>query len=136
FFAERRSDARALEPPGAQPRSPDKRALARGLGDVRLTRAYIGSCTGGKITDFINAARVLQGRRVAVDTFLVPATTEISRGLRSETVDGRPLLGVFQDAGCPVSPDAACAAWLGGPRGGLGRVTSPAVCSSPPRLHV
>ncbi len=130
FFAERRYDAGALEPTVAKPHSPDKRALARELGDVRLTRAYIGSCTGGKITDFINAARVLQGRRVAVDTFLVPATTEISRGLRSETVDGRPLLEIFQDAGCQISPDASCAACLGGPRDTFGRINGPEVCIS------
>jgi len=130
FLAERRYDAGALEPTVAKPHSPDKRALARELGDVRLTRAYIGSCTGGKITDFINAARVLQGRRVAVDTFLVPATTEISRGLRSETVDGRPLLEIFQDAGCQISPDASCAACLGGPRDTFGRINGPEVCIS------
>src|SRR5256885_14059909 len=96
--------------------SPDNRALARELGDVRLTRAYIGSCTGGKITDFVNAARVLKGRRVAVDTFVVPSTMDVARGLRLETLDGRPLLDIFRDAGCQVSPDASCAACLGGPR--------------------
>src|SRR5438552_5718119 len=71
FLVEKRYDARTLEPTVAKPHSPDNRALARELGDVKLTRAYIGSCTGGKITDFITAARVLNGPRVAVDTFLV-----------------------------------------------------------------
>src|SRR5207244_4580736 len=79
FCFERRYNAGRLEPVVAKPHSPDNRALARELKDVRLTRAYIGSCTGGKITDFINAARVLKGRRVAVDTFLVPSTTEGDR---------------------------------------------------------
>src|SRR5207247_7150765 len=95
FHTERRYDARRLEPTVAKPHSPDNRALARELKDVRLTRAYIGSCTGGKITDFVNAARVLKGRRVAVDTFLVPSTTQVSTGLRTHTGDGRPLPATF-----------------------------------------
>src|SRR6266403_4304883 len=110
--------------------SPDNRALARELKDVKLTRAYIGSCTGGKITDFINAARVLKGRRVAVDTFLVPSTTDVSRGLRMETIDGRSLLDIFKDAGCQISLDASCAACLGGPRDTFGRINGPEVCIS------
>src|SRR5438128_4593938 len=54
FLVEKRYAARPLHPTVAKPHSPDNRALARELGDVKLTRAYIGSCTGGKITDFIN----------------------------------------------------------------------------------
>mgnify|MGYP001108085241 CR=1 FL=1 len=63
-------------------------ALMRGNAEVtaRLAeraatfdRAYIGSCTGGKTEDFLAAATILNGRRVRVDTFLVPATTEASR---------------------------------------------------------
>src|SRR5262249_56430643 len=123
--AERRYAARRIEPTVAKPHSPDNRALARELGEVRLTRAYIGSCTGGKITDFVNAARVLKGRHVAVDTFLVPSTTDVSRGLRSERLDGRPLLDIFREAGCQISLDASCAACLGGPRDTFGRINGP-----------
>src|SRR5438046_2855404 len=130
FLAEKRYDARRLEPTVAKPHSPDNRALARELKDVKLTRAYIGSCTGGKITDFINAARVLKGRRVAVDTFLVPSTTDVSRGLRMETIDGGSLLAIFKDAGCQISLDASCAACLGGPRDTFGRINGPEVCIS------
>jgi 3-isopropylmalate/(R)-2-methylmalate dehydratase large subunit len=130
FFATRRYDAAMIEPTVARPHSPDNRATARALADVRLTRAYIGSCTGGKLTDFVNAARVLKGRRVAVDTFLVPATTEISAGLRSERLGGKTLLEIFEEAGCKVSLDASCAACLGGPRDTFGRINGPEVCIS------
>lgn len=41
-----------------QPHSPDNRALARDLKDVKIDRVYIGSCTGGKTEDFMAAARV------------------------------------------------------------------------------
>jgi 3-isopropylmalate/(R)-2-methylmalate dehydratase large subunit len=130
FDAERRYDARTLEPVVAKPHSPDNRALARELAEVRLTRAYIGSCTGGKLTDFINAAQVLKGRKVAVDTFLVPSTTEVSTGLRTHTIDGRALLDIFRDAGCQISVDASCAACLGGPKDTFGRINGPEVCIS------
>jgi 3-isopropylmalate/(R)-2-methylmalate dehydratase large subunit len=130
FVQDRRYDARRLEPVVAKPHSPDNRALARELGEVRLTRAYIGSCTGGKITDFVNAARVLKGRRVAVDTFLVPSTTEVSTGLRTHTIDGRSLLDIFRDAGCQISIEASCAACLGGPKDTFGRINGPEVCIS------
>jgi 3-isopropylmalate/(R)-2-methylmalate dehydratase large subunit len=130
FVTARRYDATGIEPTVAKPHSPDNRALARELGDVKLTRAYIGSCTGGKLGDFVNAARVLRGRRVAVDTFLVPATTEIASGLRTQHLDGLPLLEIFQAAGCQVSLDASCAACLGGPRDTFGRINGPEVCIS------
>jgi 3-isopropylmalate/(R)-2-methylmalate dehydratase large subunit len=126
----RRYDASAIEPTVATPHSPDNKATAHALRDVRLTRAYIGSCTGGKITDFINAARIMRGRRVTVDTFLVPATTEISQGLHTETVGGETLAAIFEAAGCQLSPDASCAACLGGPKDTFGRINGPEVCIS------
>ena len=48
------------------------------MGDVKLDRAYIGSCTGGKTSDFLEFARVLRGKRVSIDTFGVPATPMLS----------------------------------------------------------
>jgi len=57
--------------------------LAKELGNIKLDRAYIGSCTGGKTSDFLEFARVLQGKHVAIDTFGVPATPEIVNDLQS-----------------------------------------------------
>ncbi len=95
---------------------------------MKLTRAYIGSCTGGKLTDFMSAAQVMRGQKVAVKTFVVPATTEISQGIRTETLDGKTLLSIFEDAGCTISMDASCAACLGGPADTFGRLNGPEVC--------
>jgi 3-isopropylmalate/(R)-2-methylmalate dehydratase large subunit len=128
FF--KRWDARTIEPTVAKPHSPDKRATARELRDVKLTRAYIGSCTGGKLTDFVSAAQVMRGQKVAVKTFLVPATTEISQGIRTETLGGQTLLSIFEEAGCTISMDASCAACLGGPADTFGRINGPEVCIS------
>jgi 3-isopropylmalate/(R)-2-methylmalate dehydratase large subunit len=130
YVVVKRYDARTLEPTVARPHSPDNRAAARDLSHVRVTRAYIGSCTGGKITDFINAARIMRGHKVAVDTFLVPATTEISRAIRNERIDGKTLLEIFEKAGCTISLEASCAACLGGPKDTFGRINGPEVCIS------
>ena len=59
-----------------------QRATARELqATSRSTASYIGSCTGGKTTDFLAAAKVLAGKKVKVDTFIVPATTEVDMDL-------------------------------------------------------
>jgi 3-isopropylmalate/(R)-2-methylmalate dehydratase large subunit len=116
-------DASKLEPTVACPHSPDKRATAREL-DVRIQRSYIGSCTGGKTTDFIEAAKILHGKRVKVDTFIVPATTKVDMDLDTCKVDGKSLRQVFLDAGCLIGP-AGCAACLGGPVDTFGRANEP-----------
>jgi len=118
-------DVGSIEPTVAQPHSPDNRAAARELGDVQLDRAYIGSCTGGKTTDFIAAAKVLAGREVRIDTFIVPATTEVDADLDRCNVDDRSLREIFTAAGCRIGP-ASCAACLGGPADTFGRANEPA----------
>jgi 3-isopropylmalate/(R)-2-methylmalate dehydratase large subunit len=47
-------DLSKLEPTVACHPNPGQRKLAKELGDVRLDRAYIGSCTGGKTSDCRN----------------------------------------------------------------------------------
>jgi 3-isopropylmalate/(R)-2-methylmalate dehydratase large subunit len=113
----------------AKPHSPDNRAVAHELGDVRLTRAYIGSCTGGKIEDFEAAARILQGQRVSVATFVVPATTQVDLELDRRKVNGKTLRETFAEAGAKIGP-ASCAACLGGPADTFGRLNGPEVCIS------
>jgi 3-isopropylmalate/(R)-2-methylmalate dehydratase large subunit len=116
-----RYDVASFEPCVAEPHLPSNYAPARERGQVKIDRAYIGSCTGGKITDFILAARVLKGQKVTVDTFLVPATAEVAQGLQSETVEGVPLADIFRDAGCLDIAPPSCAACLGGPEDTFGR---------------
>ena len=117
-------DTPSIEPTVAQPHSPGNRALARDLADVKIDRSYIGSCTGGKTTDFLAAATVLAGRRVAVDTFIVPATVEVDMDLDRRKVGDRTLREIFQAAGCKIGP-ASCAACLGGPEDTFGRANEP-----------
>ena len=119
--AERTYDAGAFEPCVAEPHLPSNYAPARARSHVRLDRAYIGSCTGGKLTDFLMAARILRGRRVSIETLLVPATTEVAEKLITETLDGKSLVEVFAEAGCRDIAPPSCAACLGGPVDTFGR---------------
>ena len=113
----------------AKPHSPDNRALVREVEGTPLTRAYIGSCTGGKITDFIAAGKILKGRKVKISTFIVPATTEIARRLDEEKIGGETLREIFVKAGAQLG-DASCAACLGGPKDTFGRLNQAEVCIS------
>ena len=70
-------DLSKLEPTVAQHPDPGHRALAKELGKIQLDRAYIGSCTGGKTSDFLAFAEILKGRSVKIDTFGVPATPDV-----------------------------------------------------------
>jgi 3-isopropylmalate/(R)-2-methylmalate dehydratase large subunit len=103
---------------------------------VKLDRAYIGSCTGGKITDMIFAANILKGNRVTIPTFVVPGSTEVHADMKKLNLRGAPkdtneksVEEVLQDAGCFIGP-SGCAACLGGPSDTFGRLNSTEVCIS------
>ena len=120
YYFKKTYDASTMEPIVAKPHSPDNKALVRECSDVKIDRSYIGSCTGGKYTDFLAAANILNGKKVAVNTFIVPATTEVYKDLEEKTLNGKTLLNIFKDAGCEIG-DASCAACLGGPKDTFGR---------------
>jgi 3-isopropylmalate/(R)-2-methylmalate dehydratase large subunit len=119
--AEYRYDVSKLEPVVARPHLPDNKALARACRDVKVDQVYIGSCTGGKLEDFVMAAEIMKGRRVAVRTLLVPATRQVEQGLADTKIDGQSLRQIFEAAGVePIAPPS-CAACLGGPADTFGR---------------
>lgn len=129
-------DLAKMEPMVAKPHSPDNKDTARNCQDVKVDRAYIGSCTGGKITDMIFAAAILKGNRVKVPTFVVPGSTEVHADMQRLSLSGEPkkpgeksIQDVLQDAGCTVGP-ASCAACLGGPKDTFGRLNAPLTCIS------
>jgi 3-isopropylmalate/(R)-2-methylmalate dehydratase large subunit len=109
-----------LEPLVAKPHSPDNRDLVRNVQGVALRKCYIGSCTGGKISDFRAAARILFNRQVSVPTFIVPASTATARKLETESFQNISLKQIFEQAGCIIAP-SSCAACLGGPADTIGR---------------
>ena len=73
-------------------------ALAPGmrLQDVKIDRAFIGSCTNGRIEDLRAAAQVARGRRVApgVRAMVVPGSTAVH-----DQAEAEGLHRTFLDAG-------------------------------------
>ena len=122
-------DLSKLKPVVAKPHSPDNKAFVDDLKGTKLDRAYIGSCTGGKMTDFRAAAKILNGHSVKIDTFIVPATTEIARTLKTEKLGDKTLEEVFLASGAKIG-DASCAACLGGPSDTFGRLNAALRCIS------
>ena len=114
-----------LEPTVACHPDPGQRKKAKELGHIKLDRAYVGSCTGGKTSDFVEFARVLRGRRVTIDTFGVPATPEIVHDLQSTRWGDKTVWQILEDAGVRMTENAGCAACLGGPVDTFGRMNQP-----------
>lgn len=113
-------DTSKIEPLVAKPHSPDNRDTVRNVQGTKLTKCYIGSCTGGKLSDFVNAAKIIFGNTVKVPTFIVPASTFVARQLEEETISGVSLKQIFENAGCVIA-QSSCAACLGGPSDTIGR---------------
>jgi len=123
-------DLSKLEPTVACHPDPGQRKLARDLNHIKLDRAYIGSCTGGKTSDFLEFARVLRNKRVKIDTFGVPATPEIVRDLQLARWGEQTVWEILVNAGVQMTENAGCAACLGGPVDTFGRMNSPMKCIS------
>lgn len=130
FYSDRTYDVTQLEPVVAKPHSPDNRDLARNCRDVKIDRVYIGSCTGGKTSDFLNAARIIKGNQVKVPTYLVPATQKVYEDMFTTKYDGQTLSEIFLAAGCIEPAAPSCAACLGGPKDTFGRMNEPEICVS------
>ncbi|HXC98021.1 MAG TPA: aconitase family protein, partial [Verrucomicrobiae bacterium] len=130
FIYETTVDLSKLEPTVACHPDPGQRKKAKDMGDTKLDRAYIGSCTGGKTSDFLEFARVLRGRHVTIDTFGVPATPEIVNDLQTAQWDGKTVWQILVDSGVQMTENAGCAACLGGPVDTFGRMNSPMKCIS------
>jgi 3-isopropylmalate/(R)-2-methylmalate dehydratase large subunit len=152
YVFEEEWDLATLEPLVAKPHSPDNKDLARNCEDQKLDRAYIGSCTGGKITDMIMAANLLHGHEVRIPTYVVPGSTEVHQDMQRLNLYGEPceaattgrgtnngnttdpkattsVYDALENAGCLIGP-ASCAACLGGPQDTFGRLNDAITCIS------
>ncbi len=77
------------------------------LQDVKIDRAFIGSCTNGRIEDLRAAAQVARGRRVApgVRAMVVPGSTAVhdqaeAEGLHRTFLDAWASSGANRAARC------------------------------------
>ena len=120
YHSVREYDVSKLEPVVAKPHRPDNKATVREVEGTKLDRAYIGSCTGGKLEDFLAAARIMKGQEVKIDTYIVPATTWTAKQLHTTMVDGVSIHDIFESSGCKIG-ESSCAACLGGPIDTFGR---------------
>jgi 3-isopropylmalate/(R)-2-methylmalate dehydratase large subunit len=130
FIYDQRVDLSKLEPTVAQHPDPGNRALAKELSKITLDRAYIGSCTGGKTSDFLAFAEVLKGRTVKIDTFGVPATPDVVHDLQTMMMGQSTVWNLLESAGVQMTENASCAACLGGPVDTFGRMNKPMNCIS------
>ena len=122
FVYETVIDLSKLEPTVACHPDPGQRKTAKQMNGMKLDRAYVGSCTGGKTSDFVEFARVLRGRKVVIDTFGVPATPDIVRDLQSTRWGDKTIWQILEDAGVRMTENAGCSACLGGPVDTFGRM--------------
>jgi 3-isopropylmalate/(R)-2-methylmalate dehydratase large subunit len=130
FVFDKVYDLSKLEPTVAMHPNPGNRALAKALEYVKLDRAYIGSCTGGKTSDFVAFAEVVNGRQVKIETYGVPATSEVVQELKEFRLGNSPVWDVLVNAGVMMTENASCAACLGGPQDTFGRLNAPLTCIS------
>ena len=72
-------NAAELEPMVACPHAVDNVKPASQLGETRIQQVYIGSCTGGRLSDLKAAAEILDGKKVHPDVRLLvsPASQTI-----------------------------------------------------------
>jgi 3-isopropylmalate/(R)-2-methylmalate dehydratase large subunit len=130
FVYDKVFDLSKLEPTVACHPDPGQRKTAKELSNVSLDRAYIGSCTGGKTSDFLAFAHVVKGKSVKIDTFGVPATTKVVQELKDTQWNGVSVWSILESAGVRMTENASCAACLGGPVDTFGRINTPMKCIS------
>jgi len=94
-----RFDISNLEPQVCAPSSPDNtKPLSEALG-VKIDQVCLGTCTGGSIYDFREAAKVMKGRKVKARTLIIPGTYEVMKQCAAEG-----LLQIFVESGCDLFP--------------------------------
>lgn len=96
-----------IEPMVATPGNPCNGTSISLLPITAITSAYIGSCTGGKLTDLREVAGVLKGNKVVVPLVVQAASVSIMR-----RAQGEGLLGIIRAAGGQVYPPG-CGACIG-----------------------
>lgn len=106
-------DAGGLSPQVAAPHSPGNTLAADQIGQVRIDQAYIGACTGAKLTDLHMAAQVLRGKKVASHVRLLVAPASL-RTTQIAAADG--TLAALTAAGAILLPTGcgACAGYGAG----------------------
>ena len=109
-------DLSNLEPQIACPPKPDRVVGISSLSEVPITLAFVGSCTGGKLADLAQVAKVLKDRRVDrnVQMYVVPA----SQLVRQQAIE-LGYFDTFEKAGVQILK-SGCGACINSGKGVLG----------------
>jgi len=93
-------DIEGMEPQIAKPHHPDDVVDLSSQAGTKIHSVFIGSCTNGRLEDFLDVARILSNHKIKPDVMcrLVPATKEVYGQLLDKG-----LLKVFYDAGAIIS---------------------------------
>ena len=110
-------DLSNLEAQIACPPKPDNVVNISQLPDTPITLAFIGSCTGGKLTDLAQAAAVLKDNRVNpnVQMYVVPASQQVRQ--QAEELG---YFDIFTQAGVQILK-SGCGACINSGKGVLGK---------------
>ena len=108
-------DCEKMEPSVAKPYSPENVVAVREVPNTEIDKAYIGSCTGAKLSDLRSAARILKGKKVKVRTEVLPAAQSIYMKAIKEG-----LVSIFMESGAVIGPPT-CGACCGAHMGVLGK---------------
>ena len=110
-------DLSSLEPQIACPPKPDNVVNISELPETPITLAFIGSCTGGKLTDLAQAATVLKNNRVNpnVHMYVVPASQ-----LVRQQAQELGYFDIFTQAGVQILK-SGCGACINSGKGVLGK---------------
>lgn len=110
-------DLSQIKPCVAFPHLPENVKTFDEFGDIKIDQVVIGSCTNGRLSDFVQAAEILKGKKVAkgVRVLIIPATPKIYLDAMKLG-----LLEIFINAGCTVSAPT-CGPCLGGHMGILAK---------------
>jgi 3-isopropylmalate/(R)-2-methylmalate dehydratase large subunit len=97
----REYDLATIGPVVARPGRVDDVVPIETVAGVRITRAFIGTCTNARLEDLRDAARALRGRRVHPDVrlLLIPASRQVLLDAMAEGV-----LQTFLEAGAVLGP--------------------------------
>ena len=114
-----------LEPVVAKPHSPDNKAFVVEVKGTKLDRAYIGSLHRRQADRLPGRGRDPKGKAVKIDTFVVPATTEVARGAEHRDDRRQDRCGTSSWRPARRSATPSCAACLGGPSDTFGRLNTP-----------
>ena len=123
FLESHQFDATGLPPQVAAPHSPANSIDITETKGTKVDVAYIGACTGAKLSDLRMAASVLKGKKLASGVRLLVAPASLKD---QETAKTEGIMQIFEDIGASILPNSCgiCAGY------GLERLGEDIVCIS------